>query len=426
MTDRTGALAPPDDAERKAIEHDRDLAWELFDAQPTHPRIGELAQSVLAREPAFTGMIILTALHREACGEIDEARRLLQELMGRRNRQYLNAVKKLRDLEFSEGNFVEMRRLCEIVLREDPEAGWLEQMELGSALAYTGDPELAWKRFDAAIETAATLDPQQYAHALGQRATRLWAAMAPPELILPAAEAAIAADPTDEMLGLVLGFARLYDYRPDDALRQFHALLRDDPTLEMAHVGVALTRGLLTPIEQGSATLEKMRELGMGEVAWKVLRNKYLGTGLKEALAALEGVMPEALAASLRAPFDPETADTASGEDTVLGWRDGQQPGTGELWGASGNFRLLSNAEISETDAAIEAATGSFAGWESKPDYFWLIATDDAGRYLLEAAGGRLYSWSTEGPDVEVAPSFADWVWDRVAAFGGRDARPGR
>ena len=426
MTSRAGASTPHDDAERRAIEHDRDLAWELYNAQPTHPRIPELAQSVLAREPTFTGMIILTALHREVCGEIDEARRLLQELMGRRDRQYLNAVKKLRDLEFSAGNYAEMRRLCEVVLREDPEAGWLEQMELGSALAFTGDPELAWERFAAALATAAALNPEEYTFALGQRATRLWAAMAPPELILPAAEAAIAADPTEELLGLVLGFARLYDYRPEDALQQFYALLRDDPTMEMAQVGVALTKGFLTPIERGDATIERMRELGAGEVAWKVLRDKYLSTGLKDALAALDEVLPAALAASLRAPLDPEAAAAAGGEDTLLAWHDGQQPGTGGLWGAEGDFRLLSAAEIAETDAAIERATGAFTGWESKPDYFWLIATDDAGRYLLEAAGGRLCSWSAEGPDVEIAPSFADWVWDRVAALEGRDARPGR
>ena len=99
--------------------------------------------------------------------------------------------------------------------------------------------------------------------------------------------------------------------------------------------------------------------------------------------------------------------------------------GTGVLWGAEGNFRLLSHAEVAETDAAIEAAEGAFAPWASKPDYFWLIATDDEGRYLLGAMGVRLFRWSSEGPDVEIAPSFADWVWDRVVAFGGRDARVG-
>ena len=83
-----GSLTP----EQEAIERDRDLAWELYDYQPEHPKIPELTQSVIAREPTFTGMIILLALHREACGEIDEARSLLQELMGRRDRQYVNAV----------------------------------------------------------------------------------------------------------------------------------------------------------------------------------------------------------------------------------------------------------------------------------------------------------------------------------------------
>lgn len=416
---------PRDDAERSSIEHDRDLAWELYDAQPTHPRIAELAQSVLSREPAFTGMINLLALHREARGEIDEARRLLQGLMGRRDRQFLNAVKSLRDLEQAEGNFAEALRLTEIVLREDPEASWLEQMELGTALAYTGQRERSIRLFDDAVGTAAQLGSEEHALALGQRATRLWATMAPPEFIVPAVEQAIEADPTDQMLGLVLGFARLYDYRPEEALAQFHALLREDPTLHMAHVGIALTRGFLTPIERGDATLEKMRELGSGEFAWKVLRDKYLGTGLKDALAALDRVMPDALAAALHAPLQLDDASQASGLDDVLEWHDGQMPGTGVLWGAEGNFRLLSHAEVAETDAAIEAAEGAFAPWASKPDYFWLIATDDEGRYLLEAMGGRLFCWSSEGPDVELAPSFADWVWDRVVAFGGRDARVG-
>ncbi|MEK8227104.1 hypothetical protein NKG05_15075 [Oerskovia sp. M15] len=38
----------PLDVERESIERDRDLAWELFEARPQHPRIPQLAQSVLA------------------------------------------------------------------------------------------------------------------------------------------------------------------------------------------------------------------------------------------------------------------------------------------------------------------------------------------------------------------------------------------
>ncbi len=113
-----------------------------------------------------------------------------------------------------------------------------------------------------------------------------------------------------------------------------------------------------------------MRELGSGEFAWKVLRDKYLGTGLKEALDALDRVMPDALAAALHAPLELDDASPASGLDDVFEWHDGQMPGTGVLWGAEGNFRLLSHAEVAETDAAIEAAEGAFAPWASKPDYF--------------------------------------------------------
>jgi tetratricopeptide (TPR) repeat protein len=119
----------PLDLDREAISRDRDLAWELFEAQPQHPRIPELVLSVLATAPELTGMSILLAMHREACGEVDEARRLLQDLMGRRDRQYLNALRRLRDLEDSAGDYDEALRLAELVLREDPEADWRDRMD---------------------------------------------------------------------------------------------------------------------------------------------------------------------------------------------------------------------------------------------------------------------------------------------------------
>ena len=65
-------------------------------------------------------MQLILALHREACGEIDEARRLLHGLLGRRDRDFLNAMKSLRDLEQAEGKILEALRLTEIVLHEDP------------------------------------------------------------------------------------------------------------------------------------------------------------------------------------------------------------------------------------------------------------------------------------------------------------------
>lgn len=135
--------------------------------------------------------------------------------------------------------------------------------------------------------------------------------------------------------------------------------------------------------------------------------------------------MPDALAAALHVPLELDDASQASGLDDVLEWHDGQMPGTGVPWGAEGSFRLLCHAEVAETEAAIEAAEGVFAPWASSPDSFRPIATDDEGRYLLGAMGERLFCWSSEGPDVEIAPSLADWVWDQVVAFGGRDARVG-
>lgn len=412
--------------ERSAIEHDRDLAWELWDAQPTHPRIPELAHSVLAREPSFTGMIVLIALHREACGEIDEARRLLRDLIGRRDRQYLNAVKKLRDLEMSDGDFAEALRLCEIVLREQPDADWIEHMELGSALAYTGRAEEGWRRIDEAVGIAAAQGAQEHAIALGQRATRLFATAADPERLLPAAEEAYAADPTEYLLAVTLGYAYLNSYRPDEALDLFQRALREDPTFELAQNGVKVTRGFLEPIRTGAATMDTMREMQMGEYVWRRFVAKAFGADLADALVALDEVMPETLAATLRPPLDQAAAVASGGQDTIFAWHDGQEAGTGELWGPGERFRLMTGAEVAEMNGGVEQDPAAWGDWDDKPDYFWVIFTDDAGDYLLEGLGGKLYRRSPGVPDVEVAPSPAEWIWDRVAAFGGRDPRPGR
>lgn len=39
---------------------------------------------------------------------------------------------------------------------------------------------------------------------------------------------------------------------------------------------------------------------------------------------------------------------------------------------------------------------------------------------------GRLFRRTPGEPDREIAESLADWLWDRVVAFGGDDPRPGR
>jgi len=414
------------DLQRAAIERDRDLAWELFDAKPTHQRIPELAQSVLAREPTFTGMIILIALHREACGEIEEARRLLRDLAGRRDRQYGNAVKKLRDLEFSDQRYAEALRLAEIVLRENPEADWMDRMDYGSALIFTGDPEGGWRVIDEAVEQCARVDADHYGDALGQRATRLLASSAPPGRFLLAAEEALAADPGEPLLAVTLAYAYLYDYRAEEAEALFRRVLREDPTDEVARGGLIVARGFLDPIERGDGTMEEIRAAGMGEIAWRILRDQIYGTGLEEALAALTAVLPDGLARSLRPPVDRETARSSGGEAKLLAWRDGQEPGTGELWGTGERFRLMTASEIRATEEAIEGDPDSWPQWDPEHEYYTLISTDDAGAYLIEGPGGRLRRRGAGEADREVSPSFADWVWDRVAAFGGVDPRPGR
>lgn len=417
-----------DDLERDAVLRDKDLAWELHRVQPTHPRIPELAQSVLAREPSFTGMIILLAIHRLECGDVDEARRLLRDLIGRRDRQYVNALKELRDLEYEAGDYAESLRLADLVLRESPEVRWQDLMERGVVLALTTDPEGGWQVLDDAVELCARVDAGRFGDALGWRATRLFNSGAPPERFLAAAEAAIEADPTDMLITANLGFAYLYSYRPDDALHLFRRVLSEDPTDPVAALGFRIARGFLDQIERGAATLEDHRRVGTGEATWRRLRELVFGGGLDAALAALDAVMPEDLARSLRPPLHAEAAaKLASSEEALLSWHDGQPPGTGALWGAPGDFRIMTGAEITQMDDAIEQEPHAWPQWTDARSPQVQLFTDDAGSYLIEGYGMRLYRRGPEGtPDVEVAPSLADWVWDRVASFGGRDPRPGR
>lgn len=414
----------PVDLEREAIERDRDLAWELYEAQPEHPRIAELTRGVLSRAPELTGMIILLAMHREACGEVELARRLLQDLIGRRDRQLLNALRRLRDLEQSDQNYAEALRLADIVLREDPEATWVDLMDRGSALASVEHLEEGWRQIDDAVATCARTDPDRYPDALGQRATRLLATGAPPERFLPAAEEAVAADPSEPLLATTLAYAYLYDYRPDRAAELLGRVLREDPTDGVAQGGMIVARGFLDPIERGDATIEDFRAVGMGEMAWRRMRDVIFGTGLDEALAALDAVLPADLAASLRPPLDPAAARESGGEETLLAWHDGQEPGTGARWGTDEPFRLMSAREVGEMDDAIELDPAAWPQWDSEGEYYTQVLTDDAGAYLIEGWGGRLYRRGPGTADVEVALSLADWLWGRVAAFGGDDRRP--
>lgn len=421
-TSKDGGLTP----EQEAIDRDRDLAWELYDYQPQHPRIPELTQSVLAREPTFTGMIILLALHREACGEIAEARSLLQGLMARQDRQYVNAVKKLRDLEYSDEQYAEALRLSEIVLRETPDLDWLDLMEHASALISTGQREEGWRKIDEAVEHCARVDAGRYSDALGQRATRLLASGATPDRFLPAAEEAVAADPSEPLLATTLGFAYLYHYRADEAEELFLRVLREDPTEGSAQIGLTLARAFLEPIRSGAATMDDHRAAGSGEMAWRILRDHLFGTAMLDAFAALDEVMPEALTRALRPPLDRDAARASGGDDKLLAWHNGQEPGTGALWGTGESFRMMTADEITAMDDEIERDPAAWPQWKAEESYYTQLFTDDAGTYLIEGYAGRVYARGPEGEDREVALSLTDWLWDRVAAFGGADPRPDR
>ena len=414
------------DLERAAIERDRDLAWELFEVQPTNRRIPVLAQSVLNREPTFTGMIVLIALHRKACGDVDEARRLLRDLLGRRDRQYLSVLRVLRDLEYSDKNYAETLRLAELVLREDPEADWMDRMVLANGLIFTGDPETGWRCIDDAVELSARTDPERHTRALAQRAARFLSTGAPPERFLPAAEQAIAANPSEPVLSTALAYAYLFDYRAAEAETLLRRVLREDPTDTVAQGGMMMVRGFLDPIERGDATMDDLRAGGAGEMAWRTMNEQLFDIGLDDALAALNRVLPRALVRVLRGGLRKSAAKETRGDATLLAWHDGQDPGTGAAWGLDGPVRLMSSAEIGAMEDAIERDPAAWPEWSTEGEYFTIIATDDAGAYLFEGAGGRLFRRSAGAEDAEIAHSLADWVWDRVVAYGGEERRPGR
>lgn len=421
-------MSEPLDVEREAIERDRDLAWELFEAQPEHPLIPQLTQSVLARVPEFTGMIILLARHRLACAEIDEARELLQDLMGRRDRQYLNALRDLRDLEDLADRRVEHLRLAELVLREDPEASWSDHMDVGYSTAFVGNPEAGWALIDDAVELCARTDPDSYAHALGLRAGMFLNSGTPPDRFLVAAEQAIEADPTELDIAAALGYAYLYNYRPEKAAETLLRVLREDPMNRAAQLGMPIVEGFLAPLASGAYTIDDTRNAGMGELAWRGMQHLIFGTSVDAALLALETVLPDDLARSLRPPLSPEEARASGGEVEILTWHDGQLPGTGALWRDGQSFRLMTAAEISEMDDEIEQHPQAWPEWHGESmDYIQILFTDDAGAYLIEGPGERLYRRAAGEPDREAsAESLSDWLWDRVAAFGGDDPRPGK
>ncbi|MFD7654773.1 tetratricopeptide repeat protein [Actinosynnema sp. NPDC059797] len=413
-----------------AVERSLDLAWELFAAQPRHPKVAELASRVLAVQPERSSVSLLLGNHHEVCGRVDEARRLYLRVAGRHDRQFVNAARALRHLALVEHDHPEALRWARAVLREEHEE-WGDWMELGFAQSLCGQHEDGWRRLDEAVALCSRTAPDDLPTALGKRAAYLLGSFAPPDRFVPTAEEAIRADAANSWVALMLGWSYLVQYRFADAERLGLRLLREDPTEEMLQGLVETARTMLRIVENAQAkdiTLEDIRRSGVIELGWRQLRDRVLGTDLASALAALDDVMPADLRATLRpgvrvsdVPGGDEVGSVAA-EDLVA-WHDGQRPGSGAAWGLAEPFRLMSAAEIIAMGARIEADPAAHPDWPEN-EVWEPVMTDDAGAHLVVVALGALVKRRPGHPDEPVAGSMADWVWDRVADFGGRDPRP--
>lgn len=406
-------------------DRDRTLAWDLYDAQPTNPKIEELAYRVLADEPWRTGMVILLADHFSARRRVAEARQKYEEVMGRRDQFFANAAAGLRDLELGQRNHARALELAITAVEEDTEL-WFNHMQLGNAMAACGDFEAGWDLMDDAVAMCGRTMPDMLGTALAAQITRLAEGFAPPERQIPIARAAIEADPANVWAAEMLGWSYLLQYRFDDAEDLARRLLREDPQNELMHTLLSLANKFRRIIEENDVPPEKMRAAGFVESAWRHQLDMERGLDLESALDALEAVLPDAVRATLRGPADPdETANLTRPLRTLVRWHDGQEPGTGAVWGLEEPFRLMTAAELDELDAAIDADADAFPEWPE--DEMWdQVLTDDDGAYLAIVAFGRLVRRSGDRDDVVIAESLADWVWDRVAAFGGHDPRPKR
>lgn len=404
------------------VEREADLAWELYEALPTHPEVPRLALRVLAASPQRSGMRILLARHHEALDEFDAAREVLLDLAGRQDQQFVNAARALRDLAITMRDHDEALRWAEVVLRHEQE-DWYDHMRLGVATTLATDLETGWRRMDDAVDMCARTDPDSLPYAYTHRALFLLVTYAPVPRFLDAAQRALEANPADEFLTHALAYAYLHEYRLDDAEQHLLGILRADPTDEIAPSLLKMTRTVQAKLEKHEVTVELLRQQGLMELAWGHMRAKEAGTTLADALAALDDLLPDALRAALHPPADRRTAAESHGSPEVAAWHDGQQAGTGALWGEGNTFRLLSAAEVAAMDDAIEQEPEAFPQWDADGSYYLQVLTDDVGSYLIEGPRGALYRRSADG-DVEIAPSVADWFWDRVADFGGADPRP--
>ncbi|MFJ4101446.1 tetratricopeptide repeat protein [Amycolatopsis japonica] len=407
-----------------------DLAWELLEAQPTHPKIPELALQVLAAQPERSSASMVLAYHRESLGDTDEARRLYVGITARRDSQFIWAARSLRRLAFAEHDHAEALRWAHTVLAETHE-DWDDWMKLGSAQALSGEHEDGWRQLDEAVALCARTAPGALPKALGRRAEYLLESLAPPERFIAAAEEAIRVDAADSWIAMMLGWSYLVQYRFDDAEQLGLRLLREDPTDDLAQSLVGSAREMLRIVDKAQAqdiSLDDIRGTGTIELAWRQLRDQKLGIDLASALAALDAVLPADLRAALRPGVS--VGDLAEGDkvgsmvaEDMVSWHDGQQPGSGALWGLDEPFRLMSAAEIIAMDAAIDADQAGHPEWPEN-ELWEQVMTDDDGAYLVAVAFGALVKRRPGAPDEPVAESMADWIWDRVAGFGGRDPRP--
>lgn len=415
--------------DNEAVERDLDLAWELFGAQPTHPRVAELALRVLAAQPERSTPLLLLASHREFCGDADEARRLFLQVAGRRDGQFINAARGLQRVASDEHEHAEALRWARTVLGENHE-GWDDWLELGAAQARAGEHEKGWHQLDEAVALCARTAPDDLPKALRRRARYLLESLAPPERFAPAAEAAIRADAADPGIAMLLGWAYLAQYRFDDAEELGLRLLREDPTDDLLQSLVRSARtmqGVLEKARGQDISLADIQGTGAIEMAWQQLRDRKLGIDLPSALAALDAVLPADLHGTLRP--GASAADLAGEKvgsmvaEYLVAWHNGQEPGSGAVWGLAEPFRLMSAAEIIAMDAGIEADQAAHPDWPEN-ELWEQVMTDDAGAYLVIVAFGALVKRRPGQPDEPVAASVADWIWDRVADFGGPDPRP--
>ncbi|WGY04272.1 hypothetical protein QI633_10980 [Nocardioides sp. QY071] len=337
----------------------------------------------------------------------------------------LEEARERRDAALARHDYPEARRWATEVVQGHPEEDWLDLIELGTATALDGDHEQGWQMVDHAVEQCERAEPRLLPAMLVHRAIGLLMSGAPSERFIAAAEAARRASPRDENLTVPLLWSFAYQGRFDEAeeLGRQRSWSDDGGMVASMLDMVATFRRVA---EQTGTTLEDLHRRGFFTPLWDELRAQQLGFGLSDALTALDETMPPALRDVLRRPAGEKAIAESGGERKVLAWHDGQDAGAGAAWGLDGDFRLMSCAEIQTMDAAIDASPEKFQQWDVENVYgvATQVMTDDRGGYLITIGGGRVVLRREGVDDVAVAPTLADFFWDRVAAWGGRDPRP--